>query len=355
MMNSLRRLTSSAFTRTISHTRQPMRSFVLTKIVPVAMGAAVFGMGCMGKSFHEPSFTFQNKRVSCCDSVFDLYPMSFLSLGSGACPVRQAVAWGKNHSGSVRDRFSHNTYPSADSPLTSVIAVGPPAFDHRTLSDDNPILLPLDPTEGADTENNQTEAARSIDYNTNPKPAVYGDQLVHRIEQERIEVSRLMAEQRERSSNEGQLEIRRRLVRLRSLYDAVWALHMIDISQDPEVWKLLDRNSSELNQPGPDTTRTLKKAQETIAVGDIRSLETHIMEVIQKNIRLGYPTRPASELERFMGRVPAGSAVLSRLRLLQKLAAEDTEESRLLVQDIMYGLWWVLERKARELDAVVRK
>lgn len=61
-MNSFRRLTSSAFVRSISHARQPIRSFVVSKIVPVAMGAAAFGMGCMGQSFHKPIFTFQHKR-----------------------------------------------------------------------------------------------------------------------------------------------------------------------------------------------------------------------------------------------------------------------------------------------------
>ncbi|KAG6366737.1 hypothetical protein INS49_000917 [Diaporthe citri] len=233
--------------------------------------------------------------------------------------------------------------------------VGPPAFDHRTLPDDNPILLPLDPTKGAHTEDNQTEAATSIDYNTNPKPAAYGAQLVQRIDQEKIGVSRLIAEEWKKPSNEGQLEIQRRLVRLKSLYDAVWALHMIDISHDPKVWKLLDRYAIELNQPGTDTTRTLKKAQEATTVGDTSSLEAHIKEVIEQNARLGHPTRPVSELERFMVRDPAGSAVLSRLRMLQRVATEDTEESRFLLQDIMYGLWWVLERKARELDRVVRK
>lgn len=52
-MNSFRRFTRSAFARTISH-----------KIIPVTMGAAMFGMGCMGKYFHEPILAFQNKTVS---------------------------------------------------------------------------------------------------------------------------------------------------------------------------------------------------------------------------------------------------------------------------------------------------
>lgn len=58
------RFTSSAFVRTTSHARQPIRSFVVSKIVPVAMGDAVFGWGGLGKSFHELVFAFQNKNVS---------------------------------------------------------------------------------------------------------------------------------------------------------------------------------------------------------------------------------------------------------------------------------------------------
>lgn len=49
-MNSFKWLNSSAFLRAISHARQPMRSFVVSKIVPAATGAVIFGMGCMSKS-----------------------------------------------------------------------------------------------------------------------------------------------------------------------------------------------------------------------------------------------------------------------------------------------------------------
>lgn len=48
-MNSFRRLKRSAFVRDIRGTRQPIRSFIVSKIVPVATGAALFGMGCMSK------------------------------------------------------------------------------------------------------------------------------------------------------------------------------------------------------------------------------------------------------------------------------------------------------------------
>lgn len=48
-MYSVKRLKRPAFVRDISRTRQPIRSFVVSKIVPVATGAALFGMGCMSK------------------------------------------------------------------------------------------------------------------------------------------------------------------------------------------------------------------------------------------------------------------------------------------------------------------
>lgn len=41
--------------------------------------------------------------------------------------------------------------------------------------------------------------------------------------------------------------------------------------------------------------------------------------------------------------------------MLQKVSKKNTEECRLLTADIIYGLWWVLERKAKELDRVVEK
>ncbi|KKY37580.1 hypothetical protein UCDDA912_g02470 [Diaporthe ampelina] len=79
-------------------------------------------------------------------------------------------------------------------------------------------------------------------------------------------------------------------------------------------------------------------------------------EVIEENIRPGRaPTRPVSELEKFMEQVPTGSVVLYRLRMLQKVSKKNTEKCRLLTADIIYGLWWVFERKAKELDRVVEK
>lgn len=58
-MNSIRRLASSAFFKTAGHIRPPMRSFVSSKLVPAATGAAVFGIGCMSRFLHQPIHTLQ--------------------------------------------------------------------------------------------------------------------------------------------------------------------------------------------------------------------------------------------------------------------------------------------------------
>lgn len=131
---------------------------------------------------------------------------------------------------------------------------------------------------------------------------------------------------------------------------------MIQISDDPKAWMLHDLNATELNQPATETMATLKMALEATASGDTRNLEAHIKEFIEENLRRGrHPMRPASELERFMVQAPAGSAVLSRLRMLQRVSIENTEESRLLVEDTMYALWWVLEKKVKEFDWIVKE
>lgn len=219
-----------------------------------------------------------------------------------------------------------------------------------------PIFIPLSLKLGAYNKNSHTDAVGNGDYETDPKPVVYGAQLGQRITKEMTRVNRLIAEERNEPSEEGKVEIQRRLLRLKSLYDAVWALHMIGIAHDPKVWRLLNHNACELNLPGTDIMSTLEKAMEASVSGDTENLEEHIKVFIEENLRLGrHPSRPISELERFMERDPAGSAVLSRLRMLQRVASKNTEESRLLAEDTMYGLWWVLERNAREFDRIVRK
>lgn len=245
----------------------------------------------------------------------------------------------------------------ADSPLTCVIKVEPPASNHRMLPDGSPsIFVPLSLNSGADSRNSHTDAVRNGDYETDPKPVVYGAQLGQHITREMTGADRLIAEERNNPSEEGKIEIQRRLLRIKSLYDAVWALHMIEIAHDPKVWRLLNYNAYELNLPGTDVMSSLEKALEASVSGDTEKLEGHIKVFIEENLRLGrHSTRPVSELERFMVGVPAGSAVLSRLRMVQRVATENPEESRLLTEDTMYGLWWVLEKKAREFERIARK
>lgn len=271
--------------------------------------------------------------------------------------------WEQSYSASVWRQFLPQSLPNAGTPLTLVIEVAASVPDHRMIPDGSPpifVPLSLDPAppidQGVNNEDSHTDDDRNSDYGTDPETAAYGAQLVKRIAQERIEVSRLMAEERDKPTDEGQLEIQRSIIRLKSLYEAAWALYMIGIAHDPKVWRLLTHNKRQLNQPGADTMNTFLKAQEAIVSGDTTSLEAHVKNVIEENARLGRPTRrPVSELGRFMEQAPAGSAVLSRLRLLQRIASEDTEESRLFVEGIMYGLWWVLERKAEEFDRAASK
>lgn len=271
--------------------------------------------------------------------------------------------WEQSYPVAVWRQFLSQSLPNAGIPLTFVIEVAASVPGHRMIPDGNPpifVPLSLDPAPPIDpdvnNEDSHTDADRNSDHGADPETAAYGAQLVKRIAQERIELSRLMAEERNKPSDEGQLEIRRRIIRLKSLYEAVWALYMIGIAHDPKVWRLLAHNRSQLDQPGADTMSTFLKAQEAVVSGDTTSLEAHIKNVTEENARLGRLTqRPDSELERFMERAPAGSAVLSRLRLLQRIASEDTEESRLFVEGIMYALWWVLERKAEEFDRAASK
>ncbi|KAH8765606.1 hypothetical protein F5883DRAFT_522860 [Diaporthe sp. PMI_573] len=273
-MNSIRRLASSAFFKTAGHIRPPMRSFVSSKLVPAATGAAVFGIGCM---------------------------------------------------------------------------MGSPGFGHKLLlGGKSGTIVPLSLDANTHNTDGRTDAARSIEYETGPAPATYGAQLARIIDRDVSEVRQLSDEQSKNPSHELALEVQRRLLRLKSLYDAVWALNMIGMANCPEVWRLLEHNTSELNMPFTDPMSTLQKAQEAINCGETETLKIHIKRLIENNHRLGRsPPRPASALEEFMQKTPAGSAVLSRLTILQQIAAQNTEASRFLLDDTMYWLWWVLEQKIR--------
>lgn len=233
---------------------------------------------------------------------------------------------------------------------STTITVGSAAFGHKTLTDKKrDTVVPLSLNANARHKDNPTDATAMIDYETGTEPATYGAQLASLIVQEGNEVRHLRAEDSENPSVRGALEIQRRLLRLKSLHDAVWALHMVGIANCPEVWRLLEHHSSELSQPFADIMSTFRKAQEAIISGETNTLKVHIKEFIQRNRQLGLsPTTPPSELEKFMGQMPVGSAVLSRLKTLQSIATRNTEESRFLLEDTMYSLWWVLEKKIRD-------
>lgn len=160
-----------------------------------------------------------------------------------------------------------------------------------------------------------------------------------------IKVSPLIAEDQRKPSEEGQAEIQCSLVRLKSLRDAVWALHMIDIAHDHKVWMMLDHHTNKLNISGADIIIIMGKAVEATVSGDTRNLEAHIKESIEQSLLIGrYPPPAISQLDRVMEQFSAGSVVLSKLRMLRRVA---------IVQETMYGLWWVLKRKAGDVDKLV--
>ncbi|KAK2613961.1 hypothetical protein N8I77_000827 [Diaporthe amygdali] len=217
-------------------------------------------------------------------------------------------------------------------------------------------LLPPSLTQGAFDKASQTNLSRSIVNKHDQGPDAYVAQLMKRIIEKEKDIFLLMVRKSKQPFDEGRLEIMHKIRQRIRLYNTVWAIHMVEFADHPRVVELLEKNAHELTQQGADITSTLLKAQEAIAVGDTRPLEQHVNEVIERNNRRGLcALRPASELEKFMGQIPAGNAVLSRLRMLQGIATQNTEESRLLITDVMYGLWWILERKAKEFDRFARK
>lgn len=126
--------------------------------------------------------------------------------------------WGQIRSVS-QGRYSLQQYfLRADSPLTSAIKVGSPASNYRMLVDGNPpTFVPPSVNSGASNNDRHTNAVRNGDYETDPTPAAYGAQLAKLITQEMIEVNRLIAEERNQPSSEGQIDIQPRLLRLKSL------------------------------------------------------------------------------------------------------------------------------------------
>ncbi|KAI3400529.1 hypothetical protein diail_2728 [Diaporthe ilicicola] len=221
-------------------------------------------------------------------------------------------------------------------------------------------LVPLNPTQSDDKNESQTTAARSTDDENDPKAAAYASavQLAKHMTQEEVAISRLLVEVSKSPSNEGRLETKRRVKQLMRLYDAFWALHMVEFSHDTRVMQLLEKNAVELKQQNVTLTNAMIKARKAVSTGDTSDLEDYINKVLESNKKLlpGPPVRrPGSDLENFMKQVPMGSAVLSRLGMLQEIAAMGTEESKFLTEEVMYGLWWVLEKKAKEFDQVARK
>lgn len=234
-----------------------------------------------------------------------------------------------------------------DGTLTPVIQIGSPDLRHKLFqSPDSASLVPLGLHVNGDNKDCRVGAARSNEHETGSDFTAYGAKLAALYFQEEKDFSQLLEDQSRNPSPGLSLDVQRRALRLGDLNAAIWALHMIGIGNCPEVHQLLVETTEWMNMTTREAMDILKTAQDAVISGEIETLKTHIKNLAEQHQRdRCIPERPASELEMFMLQMPTSSAVLSRLQVLQQIASQNTEASRLLLDDTFYQLWWMLEQK----------
>lgn len=180
-------------------------------------------------------------------------------------------------------RTVHPAVPNVTISLTSSIAVGSlkigsELFLHGKL----PTLAPA----------RHSVIPASVDNEIGPEPGEYGAQLVQRVTKEMTEARCFFEEDPKLLSTERRLEYRRRYDRIRRLWMAVWAIHMLEFADCTEVVELLEKNAREIVRRSDFIKISLLMAQEARIAGNTRDLEAYIKKVIETNQK-NLPSRPA--------------------------------------------------------------
>jgi len=144
---------------------------------------------------------------------------------------------------------------------------------------------------------------------------------------------------------------------LQKLGDEAWKKGLEQVKpyldKNPQVKDLVEKNADALKQG--NTKELFEKAKDAVESGKTGDLEGYVNEAVEKAKSKGSQLTGGTSLEEYIGQIPSGSEVLSKLKQLKEVAEKHTDESEKLVKETLEELKKVLENKSDKAEGILKK
>lgn len=125
------------------------------------------------------------------------------------------------------------------------------------------------------------------------------------------------------------------------------------LDKNPQVKELVEKNADALKQG--NTKELFERAKKAVESGKTGDLEGYVKDAVEKTKSKGSQLTGGTGLEQYIGQIPNGSEVLSKLQQLKEVAEKHTEESEKLVKETLEELKKVLENKSEKAEGILKK
>lgn len=125
------------------------------------------------------------------------------------------------------------------------------------------------------------------------------------------------------------------------------------LDKNPQVKELVEKNADALKQG--NTKELFERAKKAVESGKTGDLEGYVNDAVEKTKSKGSQLAGGTGLEQYIGQIPNGGEVLSKLKQLKEVAEKHTEESEKLVKETLEELKKVLENKSDKAESILKK
>lgn len=125
------------------------------------------------------------------------------------------------------------------------------------------------------------------------------------------------------------------------------------LDKNPQVKELVEKNADALKQG--NTKELFERAKTAVESGKTDDLQGYVDQAVEKSKSKGSQLAAGTGLEQYIGQIPNGSEILSKLQQLKEVAEKHTDESEKLVKETMEELKKVLENKSDKAKDILNK
>lgn len=125
------------------------------------------------------------------------------------------------------------------------------------------------------------------------------------------------------------------------------------LDKNPQVKELVEKNADALKQG--NSKELFEQAKNAVDSGKTGDLEGYVNKAVEKTKSKGSQLTGGSGLEQYIGQIPNGSEILSKLQQLKEVAEKHTDESEKLVKETVEELKKVFENKSDKAESILKK